>query len=444
MGNIYNYSRDAFLELKQSVNTNPYILFVLLILLTIPLSYAVNSIALAIFVVAVIFRFRNRFVFNSHLLLPVLLYVLMLISFFWSIDIPATLKALSKELPLLLIPIGFMFIPPFSIQQRNTILKFYSIGIVFFCIFYLLKAVVRFFMTQDSSVFFYHELVTKDVNAIHVSVYVAVAFFYFFTKSAKSVFDIFSAILLTAMVFLLSSKNIVIIFIGLVIVQQLFYTKTSKKLRLKNLIIVVILLFSLTFVGKIRERFKAEYETVMVDSSVNDVIFKPEDKVYNVSIKQAWNNKTFQPNDYFPGTAFRVYQFRIFIEMMQEDAIFWTGYGLNASYPKIEQKTKQYNLFLGNESEEGYQKKNFHNQYLQNFAELGVFGFILLVLMLIVNLKNGIKSKDFVNIAFAVLMISLFLTESFLWRQRGVMFFTLIYCIFNATLGNQPKKERII
>ncbi|HBK83023.1 MAG TPA: hypothetical protein DDZ41_05405 [Flavobacterium sp.] len=69
---------------------------------------------------------------------------------------------------------------------------------------------------------------------------------------------------------------------------------------------------------------------------------------------------------------------------------------------------------------------------MQNFAELGLIGFLLLVAILFLNLKNTIKSKDFIHIAFAILMISLFLTESFLWRQRGVVFFTLFYCLFNT------------
>ena len=54
--------------------------------------------------------------------------------------------------------------------------------------------------------------------------------------------------------------------------------------------------------------------------------------------------------------------------------------------------------------------------------------------MLFVNLKNGINNKNFIHISFAVLMISLFLTESFLWRQRGVMFFTIMYCLFNVRI----------
>jgi len=83
----------------------------------------------------------------------------------------------------------------------------------------------------------------------------------------------------------------------------------------------------------------------MTDSTVNDVISKGSEKVYNVSIKQAWTNLKFQQNDYFPGTAFRVYQFRVFLELLQEDGIFWNGYGLNASYPKIKQKGIEHNIF---------------------------------------------------------------------------------------------------
>jgi len=54
--------------------------------------------------------------------------------------------------------------------------------------------------------------------------------------------------------------------------------------------------------------------------------------------------------------------------------------------------------------------------------------------MLALNFKKGIKNKYFVHIAFSILMISVFLTESFLWRQRGVVFFTLFYCLFNDML----------
>ena len=438
MENIFNFSKNVFQNLKQEYNNHPSLLFVLLALLCIPLGYAFNSVSLGLLIIITLINYKKENInFDKYLIFPIALYLLMLLSFTWSIDKERTIAAISKELPLLLFPICFLLFRSFSEPEKHKIIKGFSYGMVAFSLFYLIKAAIRFFISQDTSVFFYHELVTKDVNAIHVSVYMAVSFFYFLVKPIKTKFDKLALAILFLMVFLLSSKNIVVVFIGLLGFYYLFFSKTAKKLRLRNLILILVLLFSLPFIGKVKERFKQEYETIMTDSSVNDVISKGAEKVYNVSIKQAWTNETFKANDFFPGTAFRVYQFRIFIEFMQEEAIFWSGFGLDASYSKIEEKGVQYHLFLGDENQEGYQKMNFHNQYIQTFAELGVFGFLLLLIMLALSIRNAIDSKNYLHIAFSVLMISLFFTESFLWRQRGITFFIVMYCILNTKIKTE-------
>ena len=401
MENIFNFSKNVFQNLKQEYNNHPSLLFVLFSLLCIPLGYAFNSVSLGLLIIITLINYKKENVsFNKYLIFPIALYLLMLLSFTWSIDKERTIAAISKELPLLLFPICFLLFRSFSELEKHKIIKGFSYGMVAFSLFYLIKAVIRFFISQDTAVFFYHELVTKDVNAIHVSVYMSVSFFYFLVKPIKTNFDKLALALLFLMVFLLSSKNIVVVFIGLLGFYYLFFSKTAKKLRLRNLILILVILFSLPFIGKVKERFKQEYETIMTDSSVNDVISKGSEKVYNVSIKQAWTNETFKPNDFFPGTAFRVYQFRIFIEFLQEEAIFWKGFGLDASYAKIEEKGFQYHLFLGDENQEGYQKMNFHNQYIQTFAELGVFGFLIVLVMLTLTIRNAIASKNYFHIAF--------------------------------------------
>lgn len=438
MENIFNFSKNVFQNLKQEYNNHASLLFVLLALLCIPLGYAFNSLSLALLIIITLINFKKAdFSFKNYLIFPIVLYLLMLLSLTWSIDTDRTIAAISKELPLLLFPICFLLFRTFSDDEKQKIIKGFSYGMVAFAVFYLINAFIRFLNSQDTSVFFYHELVTKDVNAIHVSVYMSVSFFYFLVKPIKTNWDKLALAVLFLMVFLLSSKNIVVVFIGLLGYYYLFFSKTAKKLRLRNLILAIVILLSLPFIGKVKERFKQEYETIMTDSSVNDVINKGSETVYNVSIKQAWNNDTFKPNDFFPGTAFRVYQFRIFTEFLQEEAIFWKGFGLDASYSKIEEKGVQYHLFLGNQYQEGYQKMNFHNQYIQVFAELGIFGFLLLIIMLALTIRNGIASKNYFHIAFSVLMIFLFITESFLWRQRGVTFFIVMYCVLNTKIKTE-------
>ncbi|HEX9981545.1 MAG TPA: O-antigen ligase family protein [Flavobacterium sp.] len=443
MANICNCLKNAYQDLKEENKRQPTFIFILIVLLAIPLPYAFNSIALGLLLLAALLNFR-KFKFRMSLSLGLLpaLYVLMAMSYFWSIDSRATLTALSKELPLLLLPLVFMFTGALATQQRIKLLKYYSWGMCLYAVFYLLQATVRYLVSFDKEVFFYHGLVSLDVNAIHVSVYFAVAFFFFYTRKLKSVFEWLAALLLFCLIFLLSSKNIIIVFLLLLLVYHLAYSEMRRRSRAIAVAVILLFTASLACVGKIRNRFEIEYATMTTDATVNEEISQGDAKVYNVSLRQAWFQEEFKGNDFFPGAALRVFQVRIFTEMLQQDNIFWTGYGLNASYPKIKQKVIDHGLYLGDGKNPGYQSLNFHNQYIQNFAELGFPGLLLLLVILGSNLKNTLKSKDFVHISFAVLMISLFLTESFLWRQRGVTFFTMMYCLLNSGLFPAPKNTK--
>ncbi|WP_293874342.1 O-antigen ligase family protein [Flavobacterium sp.] len=442
MGNIYNSSKNVIQNLIKENKSNSSFFPLLLFLSTIPLSFAINNIALGIFLLVAFITFnKETFKLKKELLFPILLYFLMAISYFWSIDSIETLGALSKELSLLLVPLGFLIFQTNTSEQKKKIIEYYSYVIVVFVSYYLVRALIRYIIFGDARMFFYHGendkdygLVPKLLNAIHMSVFVAIAFFNFFSKEIKSKADTFFTILLLGFILLLSSKNIIIVVLLLCLIHLFFFSKTAQKLRLRNLIVFGLLIAILFSIGRIKDRFKVEFQTNTNKSLSANVVEGIPQGVHYVSINEAWTNPTFTPNDYFNGTAFRVYQARIFIELFKENRVFFTGFGLNASYPKIKEKAIKYNLYMGaeNDLDSGYQSKNFHNQYIQNFADLGVFGFIVLLMMLFINIKNAIKSKDFVHFAFAVLMISLFLTESFLWRQRGVVFFTIMYCLFNS------------
>ncbi|MGL2965394.1 O-antigen ligase family protein [Flavobacterium sp. XGLA_31] len=449
MGNIYNSLKHVFQNLIKENTDNRSFIPALLVLASVPLSYAVNNIALALFVLVSIFTLKKSAVsFQNHLVLPILLFGLMTASYFWSIDPPSTSSAILKEISLLLIPFCFFLFKDFSKKQKQKIIQYYSYSMVLLVIYYSLRAIVRFFILHDSRVFFYHGeneddygLVPKLLNAIHVSVFVAIAFFYFLTKEIKTKWDSILASLLFLFILLLSSKNMILTVLLLLFVYIFFFSKMAHKMRLKNLIVFGLLVVILFSTGKIKQRFQAEFRDNTAKSISANVIDGVPQGVHYVSIREAWTNPLFTPNDYFPGTAFRVYQFRIFTEIIQENNAFFTGFGLNASLPKIKEKAIQYHLFMGNENAEGYQTKNFHNQYVQNFAELGILGFLILLIMLFINVKNAYKTKDFVHFAFAILMISLFLTESFLWRQRGVVFFTMLYCLFNSGIVNHSKAK---
>lgn len=412
------------------------------LLVTLVISTGINNIFLGILVAVSFYYSRNiRNKISLVLLLPIVLFLWMAVSYFWSIDVQRTLQAIPKEIALFLIPFVFWLIPSFTKEQKEKLLKYYSYSIALIVVFYLVRALFRFFLTKETGVFFYHGpdnntdtgLVPRLLNAIHFSVYVAIAFFYFFIKEHKTKSEQLIALLLSVFVILLSSKNIIVIFILLILIHIFFYSKIANRLRLRNLTMLLLLLGLIISFSKIKERFLVEFTTNSDKGISHNIALNKEKGINNISIADAWTQEKFHPSDYFPGTAFRVYQFRMFTEFLKEDPIFLKGFGLNASLNKLLAKEKQYNLYPG------YGTFNFHNQYIQVFAELGVIGFILLVFILYINLKNAFKNKDFLHIAFAILMLSLFLTESFLWRQRGVVFFTVFYCLFNTTHLNNKE-----
>jgi len=446
MKTIYHFIKIIFLDITSSNNIKNLFSPIILILISIPFNKNINNVAIMFFFTIVLYNGikKSKIKLNISLLFPIILYCIMILSYLWSINRETTSEALIKELPLLILPLGFLTTNMLLYKRKLVIVQYHSYSMVLLAIFFLIRALFRYFLTNDVRVFFYHGendldygLVPKLLNAIHVSVFVAIGFFYFISKEIKSKFDYCASALLFGFILLLSSKNIILVVILLSLIHFFYFSKSSHKLRLRNLIVFSLLVLLVFSYSTIKNRLAYEFQAHTKKSLSANVLEGIPKNVHFVSVKEAWQNKIFTPNDYFPGTAFRVYQFRIFTELISEYKVFFTGFGLNASYPKIEEKATQYNLYKGSDVDPGYQNKNFHNQYIQVFAELGVFGFIILIIILLINLKNAFKTKDFVHFAFAILMISLFLTESFLWRQRGVVFFTLFYCLFNSNVSKK-------
>jgi O-antigen ligase len=81
---------------------------------------------------------------------------------------------------------------------------------------------------------------------------------------------------------------------------------------------------------------------------------------------------------------------------------------------------------------------NFHNQYLQTFGEIGIFGFLLLCYLLGYPFILSIKNKDYLIISFLFIVGGSFLTESMFERQAGVAFFAIFYVLLIERI-NQNK-----
>ena len=214
MAIIYNSLKNVWNNLLNESKTNISFLPLVLLMVSIPLKLGINNVFLVVFVVSILMnKNKSKLSFSLVLMLPILLFLWMGLSYFWSIDPSRTINAIPKEIALLIIPLSFSIFL-ISKSQKQTSIRIYSFAMVFFVVYYLVRAIIKYAITQDSRVFFYHGeneddygLVPKLLNAIHFSVFVAIAFFYFFTQEVKTKLNIGLSLLLFVFIVLLSSKN---------------------------------------------------------------------------------------------------------------------------------------------------------------------------------------------------------------------------------------------
>lgn len=430
--------KHLYIYIKSELsNTNRNIYLLALVLITLPLNFAFGSFSVILLISNIIFNYKkNIFSLNKTLLLPAFLYLMMLLSLIWTINLESTFSGLKKDVVFLLIPVAFLFFPKLTILQTSKIIRLFSFSMVFYALCFFLNAIVKFSVTHNAEVFFFHELVSLDLNAIYMATFASLGLFYFVSIEDKSSIERLSMFTLMMFVFLLSSRSIFFIDLILIICYYIFFSKTHEGVKVITVFaFLLFLIISVASSPEIKDRLLSKSETAFVDNILNKNITKEEENENNVTIEEAWNRNDFEQNNFFPGTALRVFQVRVFKEMLDEQNIFFTGFGLEASQPEIEKKVEEHQLSLG------YKIFNFHNQYIQIFAELGVFGFLILVVMLLVNLKNAICNRNFLHLVFALTMIILLLTESMFCRQRGIIFFVILYCIFNSV---QPIKQNRI
>lgn len=409
-----------------------------LILISIPFPFIVNSIIIIAFVLFYILYFRTNFVFNFnwYLIFPICFFIIMMGSILFAYPNENYFKGLQKNLPFLIFPIIFLNKSLSKLLIYNKVIYYFSVSQVIFAIYYISHAFFLFLKTNNKNVFFFQNLVGIDQNAIYFSVYASMGMFYFYIQKGKSIRSRICFYILLFFVFLLSSKTFFLINTILFVLHYFFFSNSEKSIKTLTLFCgIVFILFSVFFVPQVNTRVVEEYQTAFIDNTINNVYSTKSQKTYNISLKDAWSKKCFTENQYLPGTAYRVFQIRAFKEVMNNYDKWYFGFGLNNVDFVLKKTYQKYNLF----SNQKYQ--NFHNQYIQSFSELGVFGFLILTLILFKSIISAIKNKNFLNLVFSLSMILFLLTESFLIRQRGIVYFIVFYCLFSLLNTSNKQNE---
>ena len=241
---VNNFIKDFKKESRNHFSFLP----IVLLIVTLPLHNGLNNFLLGVFSLSVLLKINKKNCrFNANLSILILLFIIAVLSLLWTIDFDRSIRALPRFIPFILLPLLFMLIKPFSKKQILKIIQVFSISIALYSLFFLVKALTSFLLKGDVNTFFYHQLIPKDLNAIHFSVYVSVAFFYFLTQEVKTLYGKIVCGLLFLFMILLSAYAILLTFILLLIYYYFFFSKIGHQLRLRNLIVFILLIFITSF-----------------------------------------------------------------------------------------------------------------------------------------------------------------------------------------------------
>ena len=139
-------------------------------------------------------------------------------------------------------------------------------------------------------------------------------------------------------------------------------------------------------------------------------------------------NKGLNNQNKEDGTTVRLWIWRSALSVVTEHSLLGVGTGdvRDELYQEYIKQGMYYVAFL---------KFNAHNQYLETWLGVGVFGLLALLAIFIAPLWVGIKRRDWLLVGFICLCSVSFMFESMLNSIAGVGFFAIFYTILVSHSG---------
>lgn len=375
------------------------------------LGHAIGNIFLVVLTILFIITIvvRKKIVFKKSLLPLQALFIWGVASLLWTTHITDTLSGIGIATGLIAIPLIISQQSDFTLKELRRIIDIFSVCLVIYFVVCLFKSVFLFLGDRQIQHFFYHDLVTLFSNsAIYISLFTSVCIVIKVNSPEKKLFDHIIISVLIVFLLLLASKNLLIstfLLLGSSFALFKKHQNTPSKSALAifaGILLTVICFF--VFENPIKQRFLDEMD---------------------IKFEEVWNRQDFSDFE-FNGTNLRIFQWRTISEMVENGQIGFLGMGLS----NVNYLTKQYFDYYN--AYQGYMAVNFHNQYLQTFGELGFVGLGILLFIFCFSLYKAIKSKNKFLFLITLLFIICFLTESYLNRQKGILFFSAMYSLLHC------------
>lgn len=310
--------------------------------------------------------------------------------------------------------LGFVFIPliflDFKINARSR--RILLITFVVSCFIASLVCIIgNMYISMSESGGFFHEW---RFSHNRFSEPIGMQAVYFSMHLGLAVLIIISELMKSESLLSNFKKALLII----ILLLYFFVVIVALGARTVTLALLVIIMGNLLFYACARKSFKILLATILVPFIfIGFILLNP---VVTTRFLDMTHNKTEGSNydSYFARTNI----WKPGIEVIKEN--IWFGVGTGDDQRELDKKFIKYDYLLG------VQLFNMHNQYFQVLLNFGIFGFILFLIILFVQLKESIAKRDLLYLSFLMLFMAGCVTESMLCRNKGIIFFLVFSFIF--------------
>jgi len=348
----------------------------------------------------------QRFMKNPTAIAFVLLYLLHLISIFYTENYSEGWNDLRLKISLLLLPFFMMTVQFIYNEQRMFILKLFAVLMMLMALTDLTNAFLEYFINGNQETFYYIHLPYVLASKVHYvawyySFAIFISIYHLISSHSNRTFWFLGLLILLFSLILLSSRAFILAFIVVFILSFLKWFKTAKTSRF---MLVKLLSFSTLFI----------FTLLLIPSTnlrLNDTV---------VELQKMFGYDT--PKQTNP----RVFIWRYGADLIAKNPIF--GFGVGDAKGELSVVLESCDaMFWNGERNIPIQDKNynFHNQFMQTWAEVGIFGFLILVFIMIHPFL--LKCSHPLFLIFIGLTFIGCLTESMFERQAGVVLFAFMY-----------------
>jgi O-antigen ligase len=342
------------------------------------------------------------FLSNGNAVIFAALYLFYCCGYFYSSNTAYALTDLVLKIPLLIFPFVFSTVP---LKDKSTVvLKSFLFISLLSALLCLIRAAYKTHLTGENHFSYLH--LSYFIHVGHYAMYlvfaicISVHFFFKEPQRWKKWMYGFTFATLVITVFLLSARAQLVALLFIAFSGIVFFFFSQKKWLQGFAVLGITFLLcvsALYFLTGLRTRIlSVKNETTSFMSGDN--------KIYN-------------------GISARFMIWDSAWEVIKEHP--FTGVGTGDAKDKLMEvaQKKEYVRVVK-------QNLNYHNQYLQTWAAIGLPGLFALVGSIIIGISYSLKKKNFLITAFFIVIVISFLTEAVLERQTGVIF----YSFFSAIL----------